>query len=230
MERTTYPNPAVVTASKNLVCVVGHAGTGAKNAWETNHGSREVKRGGEKVKMCKHYTGIVCSDHVEFFKERVPKVFGNNVFNMPHHVYYNPGGDELFRSEGSKNPQEMAKEFADALAKVGGTFATRDEYEAAKAQVADGRALVKKDEIKKAIDVFSKLTKHKNDRLHVMGTKELEALNASGSARVDAAIQTLGTSEAEGKKELQKVADEYPPLACAKKAQEMLKLMAEKGR
>jgi hypothetical protein len=232
VEKTTYPNPAVVTASKNMVCIVGHAGTGAKNAWETNHGSREVKRGAEKVKMCKHYTGIVCSDHVEFFKQKVPKVFGNKTFNMPHHVYFSPNGEELFRSEGVKNPQELSREFAEALGKVGGSFVTKDDYDGAKAAVADGQALVKKDEIKKALDVFTKLTKHKNGMLHVLGTKEIEALEAHGSARVEAALQTMQNQggEEQAKKELKKVAEEYAPLACSKKAQEVLKLMSEKGR
>ena len=134
---------AVVTASKNMVCVVGHAGTGAKNAWDTTHGMREVKKGAEKIKMCKIYTGIVCTDHVE---------------------------------------------------------------------------------------IFTKLAKNANELLQPMGTRELDALEASGTARVDAAIQTLGSNEAEGKKELKKVADEYGPLPCSKKAAEVLRLMAEKGR
>lgn len=227
MEKSTYPNPAVVTASKNIVCVVGMAG---HKGWETNHGSREVKQGGEKVKMCKHYTGIVCTDHVETFKELTPKLFGNKVFPMPHHIFYSPGGEELRRSSGVVDAKQLAQEFAEALAKVSGTFLTRDEYEAGRSQIAAGLALVKKDEIKKAIDVFTKLTKHKHDRLVAMGAKELQALDAGGSARVDAAIQTLQSNEAEGKKELKKVAEEYAPLDCAKKAQEVLKLMAEKGR
>jgi hypothetical protein len=227
VEKSTYPNPAVVAASKNMVCVVGHAG---HKGWETNHGSRDVKRGADKVKMCRHYTDIVCIDHVETFKQLTPKLFGNKAFDMPHHIFYSPAGEELRRSSGVVEAKQLAQEFAEALAKVTGNFVAKDEYEAAKTQVAGGLALVKKDEIKKAIDVFTKLTKHKNERLAAMGMKELHALDAGGSARVDAAIQALQSSEEEGKKELKKVADEYQPLACAKKAQEVLKLMAEKGR
>lgn len=230
MEKGTYPNPAVVTASKNMVCVVGHAGTGARNSWDTTHGTREVKVGTEKVKMCKFYTGLVCSDHVEIFKERAHPVFKNQQFATPHHIYYTPAGEEMMRNAGSKSAQELARDFADMLAKVGGDHVTKDAYEAAKKDVASGLSLVKKDDIKKAIEVFSKLTRHVQPLLHPMGTKQLDALEASGSARVDAAVQTLQSSEEQGKKELKKVAEEYPPLPCAKKAAEILKLMAEKGR
>jgi hypothetical protein len=213
-----------------MVCVVGHAGTGRQNSWDTTHGSREVKQGTEKVKMCKIYTGIVCSDHVEVFKDRTPPLFKNQTFAMPHHVYCSPAGEELFRNAGAKTAADLTTDFATALAKVGGLHVSKDEYEGAKKVVAHGANFVKKDEIKKAIEVFTKLTQHANELLRPLGTKELDALEASGSARVDAARETLQSSEEQGKKELKKVADEYAPLPCSKKAAEILKLMAEKGR
>lgn len=232
MERGAYLNPAVITASKNLVCVVGHAGTGRANAWDTNHGSREVKVGGEKVKMCKIYAGIVCTDHVEIFKERAHPVFKNQVFATPHHIYYTPAGEEMMRNAGTKSPQELAKDFADMLAKVAGDHVSKDEYESAKGQIGQGLALVKKDEIRKAIEIFTKVSQHKNGLLQPMGTKELDALEVSGNARYESALQTLETQngEEQAKKELKKVAEEYKPLPCSKKAAEILKLMAEKGR
>jgi len=219
----------VVAASKNAVCVVGHGGA---RVWETTHGSKEIKQGTEKVKVCKIYGNIVCSDHIDIFKERCGAVFGDKVFATPHHLYYTPTGEEMFRNAGVKTPQELAKDLADALSKVSGTHVSKDEYEAAKTEVAKGAALVKKDEIKKAIDVFTKLANHKNAQLRPMGTKELDALAASGDARYNAALQTLETNggEEQAKKELKKIADEYPPLPCSKKAAEILKLMAEKGR
>ncbi len=232
MERGAYLNPAVITASKNMVCVVGHAGTGARNSWDTNHGSREVKVGSEKVKMCKIYTGIVCSDHVEIFKERAHPVFKNQVFATPHHIYYTPAGEEMMRNAGTKTPQDLARDFADMLAKVGGDHVSKEEYEGARGQIREGLAAVKKDEIKKAIEIFTKVSHHKNALLHPMGKKELDALEVSGNARYDAALQTLETQngEEQAKKELKKIAEEYKPLPCSQKAAEILKLMAEKGR
>ena len=210
--------------------MVGHAGTGRQNSWDTNHGSREVKQGTEKIKMCKIYTGIVCADHVEIFKDRTPPLFKNQTFAMPHHVYCTPAGEELFRNAGAKTAADLVTDFNSALTKVGGLHVSKDEYDSAKKVVANGASLVKKDEIKKAIEVFTKLSQHANELLRPMGKKELDALEASGSARVDAAMETLKSSEEQGKKELKKVADEYGPLPCAKKAAEVLKLMAEKGR
>ncbi|HZN62046.1 MAG TPA: hypothetical protein VFC90_06540 [Planctomycetota bacterium] len=232
MERSAYPNPAVVTASKNLVNVVAHAGTGARNSWDTNHGTKEIKQGTEKVKVCRLYNSLVCSDHVEIFKERLPVVYGDKTFPTPFHIYYSPAGEELFRSEGAVTAQQLAKEMTDALAKVPGNHISKDEYDGAKKELSGGAALVKKDEIKKAIELFTKMTKHKNEMLRPMGQKELDALEASGHARVQAALQTLENQGGEepAKKELKKVADEYPPLPCAKEAAEILRLMAEKGR
>ena len=217
----------MIAASKNLVLLVGHGGA---KVWETNHGSREIKQGTEKIKMCKLYDGIVCSDHVETFKERIPPAFKNKVFETPHHLYYSPAGEELFRNFGSQ--QDLVKDFDAAVAKIPGTHVPKGEYDAAKGQAAQGAALVKKDEIKKAIEVFTKLTKHKNELLRPLGTKELEALEASGNARYEAALQTMESQngEEQAKKELKKLAEEYAPFPCAKKAAEVLKLMAEKGR
>jgi hypothetical protein len=229
-EKGTYPVAAVVTASKNMVCVVGHAGHGAKNAWDTTHGMREVTRGKEKIKMCKIYTDIVCTDHVEIFKERAYPVFKNKTFDMPHHIYYTPTGEELFRNAGTKTAPDLIKDFEAALAKVQGKHLSKDDYNAAKGNIATAAAHIKKDEIKKAIAIFNKLAKDPNELLQPMGTRELDGLEASGNARVDAAIQTLTSNEEEGKKELKKVAEEYGPLPCSKKAAEVLRLMAEKGR
>src|SRR5688572_30017790 len=66
VEKTAYPNAAVTAAAKNMVCVVGHGG--AKD-FPTKHGDKEIKVGGEKVRVCKIYAGITCNDHVEAFKE-----------------------------------------------------------------------------------------------------------------------------------------------------------------
>ena len=233
MERTAYPNPAVVAASKNLVCVVAHAGTGAKNSWDTSHGMKEIKQGTEKVKVCKIYgASLVCSDHVEIFKERVPAVYGDKTFPTPFHIYYSPAGEELSRVEGAVTPQKLAEDMAAALARVTGNHVGKDDYEATKAQVSTAKAHVKKDEIKKAIELFTKITKHKNEMLRPVGQKELDALESSGHARVQTALQTLETNNGEeaAKKELKKVAEEYVPLPCAKEAAEILRLMAEKGR
>jgi hypothetical protein len=140
VERTAYPNPAVVAASKNLVCVVGHAGTGAKNSWDTNHGSKEIKQGTEKIKVCKLYNSLVCSDHVEIFKDRVPAIFGDKVFPTPTHVYYSPAGEELSRVPGAITPQALAKDMNDAVAKISGNHISKDDYDAAKKERGGARA------------------------------------------------------------------------------------------
>jgi hypothetical protein len=167
---------------------------------------------------------------VEIFKDRTPPLFKNQTFAMPHHVYCSPSGEELFRNAGTKTAADLTTDFTAALAKVGGLHVSKDDYDGARKVVANGASLVKKDEIKEAIKVFTKLSQHANELLRPLGTKELDALEASGSARVDAAMETLKSSEDQGKKELKKVADEYGPLPCAKKAAEVLKHMAEKGR
>ena len=227
MEKSVYPNPAAVAATKFAVCFVAHGGA---KSWDTTHGMKEIKQGAEKVKVCKIYPNIVCTDHVDAFKERAAAVFGDKVFATPHYIYYTPAGEELFRNFGVVTPQQFQKDHENALAKVEGTHVSKEEYDAAMGTIREAKALVKKDEIKKAIALFQKISKGKNVRLQPVGENELNGLEASGDARVEAAVQTLGTSEEQGKKELKKVADEYPPLPCSKKAAEVLRLMAEKGR
>lgn len=230
VEKTAYPNAEVVSASRNMVCVVGH--TGASKDFSTNHGTKEIKVGGEKVKVCKIYPGIACSDHVEAFKERAQALFKGAKFATPHHIYFSPAGEEWARNAGGKAPGELAREFGEMLAKVNGTHVAKDEYDGAKSQIETGRSLVKKDEIKKAIESFTKVAKHKNERLQVLGTREMDALGAAGDARFQAAMQTMESQNGEekAKKELKKLADEYAPLACAEKAKEILRQMEEKGR
>src|SRR5262245_38152540 len=229
VEKSAYPNAEVIAVAKNMVCLVGHGG--AKD-FPTTHGTKEVKVVSEKVNVCKIYAGISCSDHVDVFKERVPPLFKGQKFPTPHHVYFSPSGEELLRNSGPKEPGELAKEFADMLAKVGGTHVPKDEYDGAKSQIDAGKALAKKDEIKKAIEAFTKVSKHKNERLQALGTKELDALSAAGDMRLQAATQTMESQggEEKAKKELKKIADEYAPFACAEKAKEILRQMKEKGR
>jgi len=226
-EKGTYPNAAAVAASKNVVFIVGHLG--AKN-WDTNHGSKEIKKGAEKVKVCKIYSSITCDDHVTIGKEKAGDFFGDKVFATPTHIFCEPSGKEMTRRAGAITAPELVKEVEAAVAKITGPKMSKEEYDTALSSIKQGQDLVKKDEIKKAIEAFTKLSKSPNEKVHALGEQELKSLDESGTARFDAAVLLLESNEEQGKKELVKIAKEYPPLACAKKAEEVLKLMAEKGR
>jgi len=226
-EKGTYPNPAAVAASKNVVFIVGHLGA---RGWDTTHGTKEITKGKEKVKVCKIYASLTCDEHVAIGKQKASDFFGDKVFATPTHIFCDPSGKELSRRPGAINAPDLVKEIDAAVAKVPGTRVSKDEYDTAMVSMNQAQACVKKDDIKKAIEAFQKVAKSPNDRLRELGEKELKALDESGNARCEAAERLLESSEEQGKKELEKIAKEYPPLACAKRAQEILKLMAEKGR
>lgn len=226
-EKGTYPNAAAVAASKNAVFIVGHLGA---KSWETNHGSKEIKKGSDKVKVCRIYGSITCDDHVTIGKEKASDFFGDKVFATPTHIYCEPSGKEMTRRPGVISAADLVKDVDAAVAKVPGPRMSKEEYDTAMSSIKQGQDLVKKDEIKKAIEAFTKVSKNPNEKVRALGDQELKSLDESGTARFDAAVQLLESSEEQGKKELQKIAKEYPPLSCAKKAEEILKLMADKGR
>jgi hypothetical protein len=209
------------------VFIVGHLGA---KSWDTNHGSKEILKGKEKVKVCKLYNSITCDDHVAIGKEKAADFFGDKVFPTPTHIFCEPSGKELSRRPGSITAPELVKEVDAAVAKVTGPRMSKEEYDSAMASIQQGQGFVKKDEIKKAIEAFTKISRNPNEKVRALGEQELKNLDEAGTARFDAAVQLLESSEEQGKKELQKIAKEYPPLSCAKKAEEILKLMAEKGR
>ncbi|HTF56268.1 MAG TPA: hypothetical protein VK661_03295 [Planctomycetota bacterium] len=207
--------------------IVGHLGA---KSWTTNHGSKEITRGKEKVKVCKIYNSITCDDHVTIGKEKASDFFGDKVFATPTHIFCEPSGKEISRRPGVINAADLVKEVDAAVAQVPGPRMSKDEYDTTLTSIQQGRDFVKKDEIKKAIDAFTKISKNANEKIHALGEQELKSLEDSGTARVEAAERLLESNEEQGKKELQKIAKEYPPLSCAKRAEEVLKLMAEKGR
>jgi len=204
---------------------VAHLGA---RGWNTTHGTKEIKQGKDKYKVCKIYSTITCDDHVETGKTKWNDFFGDKTVPLPQHVFVDASGKELSRKAGSVTGPDFVKLINEAVAKVEGAKVPKGDYDGARSAIRDGEALVRKDEIKKAIAAFTKVTKSTHPSLAKLGDDQLKGLQVSGDARVEAAIQQMGTNVDEAAKVLKKVADEYKPLECATKAADILKAMAEK--
>ena len=196
--------------------------------WATSHGTKEIKKGKDKYKVCKIYSTISCDDHVELGKTKWSEILGEKEVALPQHVFVDAAGKVLSRKAGSMTAQDLVKEINDAVAKIEGPKIPKGDYDVARSALRDGEDLVKKDEIKKAIAAFTKVTKSTHPPLAKLGDDQLKNLQSSGDARVEAAIQQMSTNVDEAAKVLKKVAEEYKPLECATKAADILKAMAEK--
>lgn len=201
---------------------LGHKGV------KTTHGSKEIKKGKDKVKVCKIYTTITCEEHIEIAQAKWTDFFGEQRVALPQHVFVDAAGKEFTRRAGSMSAQDLAKEITDTSAKIEGDKVPKGDYEAARTAIQDGLEAVKAEEIKKAIAAFTKVTKSPHSRLHPLGEGQLQNLQVSGDARIEAAVQLTGTNLEEAKKTLRKIADDFKPLECATKAAELLKAIEKK--
>ena len=204
---------------------MGHLGA---RDWTTTHGMKEIKKGKDKYKVCKIYNTITCDDHVETGKTKWNDFFGEKKVPLPQHIFVDASGKELSRKAGSMTAQDLVKEINDAVAKIAGPKIPKGDYDVARSTIRDADDLVKKDEIKRAIAAFTKVTKSAHPNLAKLGDDSLKNLQSAGDARVEAAIQQMSTNVEEATKVLKKVAEEYKPLECATKAADILKAMADK--
>lgn len=209
-----------MNAAKQAVCVVGHM--------ETKHGTVDVpQKDGKPAKRCRIYKTITCDDHVNIAKAVYGNFF-NGKFATPHHIWVGPDGKELFRRGGTLGAADFIKDCEKATALVPGPKATKGEYDAARATIAEGADHETKGAVKKAIEAYQKVAKGKVERLRSLGEEKLTALNAAGGAAVDEAVARAATEEKEARAALKRIADEYKPLECAKKASEALKALDQK--
>jgi len=222
MESSTYPDKKVIAASRNFVNLVGHS--------ETTHGTKEVVVGREKKKMCKAYPGIACEQHVKCYEASSKFEFEGGRIGMPVTIFCDPSGKEL-KEVGRKNSMgssELIKKMDEATAKVPGEKIGYDAWNGARKLLADGDAAFEKEEYKKAIDAFAKVQKMKQKALKALGDEAMKRVEERGDARLKEAQEKIESDKEEAKKLLKKVAEQFKPLECAKKAADALKALEEK--
>ncbi|MBI2933055.1 MAG: hypothetical protein HYY16_15535 [Planctomycetes bacterium] len=212
MESSTYPNDKLIAMSRNFVNVVCHH--------ETGH-DREVVIGREKKLMCSKYWGIACDVHSRLYQEAGNTYEG--ITGVPCTVFADPTGKELFREAGGLGASELIDQMEKALKQVPGEKIPYEIWAAAKKQVADGEAAFAKEDFKKAVEAWTKVAKMKLKGVKALGEEALKKAEEKGNELLQEGESKIESEKEEAKKILKKVADQFKPLECAKKAAELLK-------
>jgi hypothetical protein len=217
MAASTYTDARLIAVSKSFVNVVSHGDTG--------HGTRQVIVGRETKTWCKEYWGIPCEVHVEGSK--AVGNFMKGSYGTPTTILCDPDGKELFRKPGAMSGAELAKEMAAVLAKTPGEKVSIADWSGAKKSLADADAHLEKGEWKKALELVTKVAKHKAKAVAALADEARKRIEEKGAALLEEAQGKLESEKEEAKKLLRKVADEFKGLDCAKKAAELLKSQKE---
>jgi hypothetical protein len=214
MEEGTLRNAKVIELSKTFVNVVAHK--------DTEHGSTETLVGREKVKLCNDYGTIPCEAHVKAWS--AVGHFINGSFGTPTTIFCDPAGKELFRTEGDPGAGDMAKKMTEALAKVDGEKIPSTTWTQATQLQADAQAAFDKGDVRKAIELWTKIAKLKGNSFRTLALEGYKKAGDKGAEALKAALAI--DNVADRKTELRKIADDYKGLnvsADARKELEALK-------
>lgn len=195
MAESTYRDARVVELSKSFVNVVGMT--------DTAHG--------EEKKLCKLFQTIPCSVHQRGMY--AGKNFFSGNAKPPTLVFCDPKGKELFRHEGKLDAAGLAKKMNEALGKLAGARILLPQWK----QLQDAAKARESGEIKKAIELYTKLAK----------TKATKEAAAAGLAKVgeigDARLEEASKLPADERRAaLQAIVEEFKPLAVSTRAQKAL--------
>jgi hypothetical protein len=207
-------------ASQKVVTLVG--------ILDRKHGSIPVTINGRREKRCSIVQSMTCEEHFliadhaykEFF-EATGQVFC---------VALDPRGKNPTKPVPTPSGDAYAKVVEEALAKIDGTSISKADYDAVIPQIDAAAGAVARGEIHKAIEALQRASKTSVEKLRRMAEERLQELDGRGDGLIEEARQLLEKDPAKAKEILRRVASQYPPLACAKKAEELLKSTSEKGR
>ena len=211
MESSTYPNKKYIESSRMWVNVAAHS--------EKSH-MVDAMIGGKKVTVCSAYWNIPCSAHSACYSAS-----GNfpGITGLPTTVFTDPDGKEIGREIGGKSASELAKMQDKLLEKIPGDKISAPEWTLVKKQLTDAEAHIEKSEWKKAVELYTKISKNPKKSLKEMATDGLAKLESRGQEFVAEAKGKVETEKEEAKKILKMVSNDFKPLQCSKDALAALK-------
>jgi hypothetical protein len=213
MEEGTLKNAKVIELSKSFVNVVAHRDTG--------HGSTETLVGREKASFCNDYGTIPCETHVKGWS--AVGRFINGTFGTPTTVFCDPAGKELFRLEGDPGTGDMVKKMTEALGKVEGEKIPSTTWTQAGLLRSQAEAAAEKGDVRKAVDLWTKLGKFKGAAFRTMSQEGLQKVDEKGA---DALKAALAIEEVAGRKAaLRKIVDDFKGLPAATEARKELEAL-----
>jgi hypothetical protein len=177
--------------------------------------------GGKRVTVCAAYWNIPCEHHSVCYSQARSKYDGIN--GVPATIFAAPDGKEIGRVVGGKSASELIKQQKDLLDKVPGDKISSDEWNQSKKMLEEAESHVAKTEWKKAIELFTRVSKMPRKPLKEKGAAGLERMNAKGQELIAEAKGKIESDKEGAKKILKMVAADFKPLACAKEATEALK-------
>jgi len=212
MESSTYTDKKFIEASRMWVNVACHS--------ETGH-EVDAIIGGKKVSVCERYWNLPCDAHSKGSSGARSKYTG--ITGVPCTVYADPEGKELEREVGGKSASELIKVQEKLLEKVPGEKISVVEWSQAAKLLADADAAFEKEEWKKAVEGYTKVSKLPKKALKEKGAAGLEKADAKGKELIAQAKEMIATDKEAAKKLLSKVANDFKPLPCSKEAAAALK-------
>jgi hypothetical protein len=210
MSESTYTDPKFIELSKSFVNLVAHQ--------ETTHGSHEAVVGKDKIKLCNEYYDIPCDVHTKACKALGR--FFNGTFGTPTTVFADPSGKEISRVVGGASTGELTKKMNEALSKVDGDKIPLTTWSSAKQWNAEAEGAFEKGDVKKAVEVWTKIGKLKGARFRVMSQDGLKKADEAGDQALKGALALENVEEK--KKALRKIVDDFRGLPVASEAKKNL--------
>ncbi|HTF56270.1 MAG TPA: hypothetical protein VK661_03305 [Planctomycetota bacterium] len=195
---------------------------------DRKHGSIPVTINGRREKRCSIVPSITCEEHFLIADHACKEFFEGEGTVLS--VALDPRGKNPTKAITTRTGESYVKLLEEALGKIDGTSISKADYDLVIPLLDAAAASVTRGEVRKAIEMVQKAGKTAVERLQRMTEERLNEINAQGEGQVDEARQLLEKDPTKAREILRRVASQYPPLACAKKAEELLKAPAEKGR
>ncbi|MBI2901746.1 MAG: hypothetical protein HYY17_16295 [Planctomycetes bacterium] len=210
MAESSYTDRKVIDFSRNFVNVIAHN--------EAEHKEREVQIGKEKKSLCEEFYTIPCEVHRKGYGA-VNKFFSGN-FSTPTTVFCDPAGKEIARKEGALGAGELAKEMQTVLQKVVGEKVGLAAWRQAKQALADADAALAEGNYKKAVDLFTKVSKMAGKAVQELGKEGLKKCGEAGAKLLEEALAM--TDIEEKRKALKKLVEDFKGTETATRAKKEL--------
>jgi hypothetical protein len=173
------------------------------------------------VKLCNDYGTIPCEAHVKAWG--AVGHFINGSFGTPTTIFCDPAGKELFRTEGDPGAGDMAKKMTEALAKVDGEKIPSTTWTQATQLQADAQAAFDKGDVRKAIELWTKIAKLKGNSFRTLALEGYKKAGDKGAEALKAALAI--DNVADRKTELRKIVEDYKSLNVSAYAQKELEAL-----
>ena len=219
MESSTLVDLKFIEATDDVVALVAHG--------PMDHGRTEVEENGVKVTRCDLYPNLECAEH-ERNSEVLLKYF-NGRFRLPHMIFCDGDGKELFRRGGYRRPDELRKDLRDAIAKMPGKKLTRDEYKPLASAFDAGLAAANAMKWVEAAEKLRPLATNGPAGMKEKAAEVLGQMKELADAQFAAGRDLVAAKRLDdARRQLKEVADNYPSFESGAEAAALLKKMDEK--